>query len=93
MKKEVKSEDHLISIVSHIVEGFALRNYKNQFLHLILGAISECDETQIHPEMLFETNSLKDKKKYEYFLTEYNKLARKLNKFYSSVLNQHISEK
>lgn len=81
------------SIVSFIVEGFALRNYRAQFLHCILRAIAECDETQIHLELLFKTNSLKDKEKYEYFRNEYNKLARMLNKFYEAVLKQHISLK
>lgn len=48
---------------------------------------------QVHLEMLFETKSLKNQNQYEHLLEEYKKLARKLNRFHNSVLNQHISPK
>ena len=81
------------SVVMHIVEGYGRRTYKNEFLKYIIGAISECDETQIHLEMLFETKSLTDDKLYTQLHTEYNILARKLNSFYKSVSEQHMSKK
>ncbi|MFQ5583199.1 MAG: four helix bundle protein [Calditrichia bacterium] len=81
------------SVVFHIVEGFGRREYKNEFLRYIVGAITECDETQVHLEILFETNSLKNKEKYEYFRGEYQTLARKINRFYQSVQTKHISPK
>ena len=81
------------SVVSHIVEGFGRRDYKNDFLHHIAGAITECDETQVHLELLYETESLKDKDEYEHLQKEYNVLARKLNRFHQSILNQHMSPK
>jgi len=81
------------SILANIVEGFARRRYKNEFLHHITIAIAECDETQVHLELLFETCSLKDETKYINFKEETNKLARMLNSFFHSILKQHISEK
>ena len=81
------------SVVSNLVEGFARKNYKNEFLRYITYCIGECDETQVHLEMLFETGSLKNEKQFEYLSKEYNKLARMLNRFYSSVLKMHISPK
>ncbi|NIA29962.1 MAG: four helix bundle protein [Actinobacteria bacterium] len=47
------------SIVCNLVEGFARRNYKNKFLRYITYYIGECDGTQVHLQMLFETGSLK----------------------------------
>lgn len=81
------------SVVFHIVEGFGRRSYKNEFLHFLTVAISECDETQVHLEFLYETSSLKDKERYDYFHSEYQKLAKMLTRFHSSVFNQHISAK
>jgi four helix bundle protein len=81
------------SVVSNIVEGFGRRRYKSEFLYYITIAISECDETQVHLDMLFETKSLQAKENYEWLKAEYNKLGRMLTSFYSSVSKQHISEK
>jgi four helix bundle protein len=75
------------------VEGFGRRGYKNDFLRYIVGAITECDETQVRLEMLFETKSLMDENKYNHLHSECQKLGRMINRFHSSVLNQHISSK
>ncbi len=81
------------SVGSNIVEGFARRNYKSDFLRYIVIAWGECDETIYHLEMLFETNSLADKKQYDYFIDEYHKLSRMLNNFHSSVERNHLTKK
>jgi len=81
------------SVVHHIVEGFGRRKYRNDFLKYITVAIAECDETQVAIELLYRTESLKDQRAYEYFKEEYNKLARKLNRFHSSIEMQHKSPK
>lgn len=81
------------SVVANIVEGFGRRRYKNEFLHHITIALSECDETQVHLELLYETGSLKDEEMYQKLKEETNKLARMLNSFFHSVLKHHISEK
>ena len=81
------------SVASCIVEGFARRRYKSEFLHYLTIAIGECDETQVHLEFLYETGSLKDEEKYKYFSQEYHKLARMLNSFFNAVVKRHISEK
>ena len=81
------------STVAHIVEGFGRRAYKADFLRYIGIALTECDETQVHLELLFQTGSLKDKNQFEYFSKEYHKLSKKLNRFHSSVMKYHISKK
>jgi len=78
---------------SNIVEGYARRNYKSDFLRYIVIAWGECDETLYHLDMLYETESLTDKKQYDYFRTEYQKLSKMINGFYSSVERNHISKK
>ena len=81
------------SVVSNIVEGFARRKYKKDFLYYITISIGECDETQVHLEILFETESLKDKNLYDYLKSEYKKLGKMLINFYKSVLKHHLSPK
>ena len=81
------------AIASNLVEGFARRKYKNEFLYYITICIGECDETQVHLEMLFETGSLKDEKLFDCLGQEYNRLGRMLNRFHDSVMKKHISPK
>ncbi|HEY6436075.1 MAG TPA: hypothetical protein VIY47_05765, partial [Ignavibacteriaceae bacterium] len=42
---------------------------------------SECDETILHLDLLFETQSLKDRDRYQKFHSEYSMLSKKINKF------------
>lgn len=81
------------SITQHIVERYGRRAYKADFLRYIAIAITECSETLVHLEFLFETGSLLDKNQYDYFAKEYDKLGRKLTSFHQSVIKQHISLK
>jgi four helix bundle protein len=81
------------SIGSNIVEGFARRNYKSDFLRYITIAWGECDETIFHLEMLYKTKSLIDKEQYSHFKTEYEKLSKMINKFYLAVEKDHLSKK
>jgi len=69
------------SIACTIVEGVGRKVYQRDYLKFIIYAHSSCDETKEHLELLFETNSLKSKKKFDYFLTEYEKVSRMINKF------------
>ena len=46
------------SIVSNIVEGYGRKYYKNEFVKFLTYALSSCDETKAHLEMLCKTESL-----------------------------------
>jgi four helix bundle protein len=81
------------SIRSNIVEGYGRRRYKNEFIKFIVYAIASTDETIDHLEILFETDSLKDKELYDVLLKKSNLLGKKLIKFLESVEKQHLSEK
>lgn len=69
------------AIASNIVEGFGRKRYQPEYIKFLVYAHASCDETIEHLNFLFETSSLKDKSKYDYFAEEYDKLSRKINKF------------
>jgi len=68
-------------IVANIVEGFGRRRYQADYVKFLVYAHASCDETKEHLELLFGTKSLSDEKQYCYFIEEYDKLSRKINKF------------
>ena len=69
------------SVTANIVEGFARRRYKKDFVKYLIYAIAECDETLLHLEYLFETGSLKDAARYDELNTGFVELSKKINKF------------
>jgi len=77
------------SVSEQIVEGFALRKYKNEFLHYLWRAYGSCEETQEHLQYLFDTESWKDESSFEEALSEYKKLSGMLFRFIQSVEESH----
>ena len=75
------------AIPSNIVEGFGRKRYQQEYIRFLTFAYSSCNETIEHLELLYQSKSLTDKKLYDYFLEEYDKLGRKLNKFIQSINN------
>src|SRR4029079_18479624 len=69
------------SVTAMIVEGYGRRRYKADFIKYLVFGQSECDETMVHLDFLFETQSLKDKDCYQKFHDEYDMLSKKINKF------------
>ncbi len=76
------------SIVSCIVEGYGRRRYKNDFVLYLTYALSSCDETKAHLEMLAETGSL-DQTMSAALLEKYGELGAKIYNFRDSVLAGH----
>ena len=81
------------SVAANIIEGYAKRDYKSDYLRSITIAWAECDETIYHLEMLFKTGSLADETKFNHLNSEYKKLSRMLNKFHQSIEEKHLSKK
>ena len=54
---------------------------KPDFIKYLIYAQSECDETIVHLDFLFETESLKDTSLFKTVKREYDILSKKLNKF------------
>ncbi len=69
------------SVTSMIVEGYGRRRYKADFIKYLVYAQSECDETIVHLDFLFETESLKDTHLFTRLKQEYDILSKKINKF------------
>jgi four helix bundle protein len=69
------------AITSLIVEGYGRKRYKADFIKYLVYAHAECDETIVHLEFLFETDSFKDKEKFDQLVADYILLSKKINKF------------
>ncbi|MEW6008551.1 MAG: four helix bundle protein [Candidatus Omnitrophota bacterium] len=76
------------AIPANIVEGFGRKKYQQDYLRFVIIAHASCNETIEHLEILFETGSLKDRDKFNYFLKQYDILGRKLNKFIQAIEKQ-----
>ena len=69
------------SVTAMIAEGYGRNRYKADFIKYLVYAQSECDETIVHLDFLFETGSLKDKNNYEDLRSRYDLLSKGINKF------------
>ncbi|MCO5237266.1 MAG: four helix bundle protein [Chitinophagaceae bacterium] len=67
------------SVTSSIVEGYGRKRYKADFIKFLVYAHSECDETILHLDFLFETESLKDENFYRRTREEYELLSKKIH--------------
>ena len=78
------------SVTAMIVEGFARRRYKADFVKHLVYSIAECDETLIHLDYLYHTQSLKDKKLYEELRAGFVQLSKQINNFTQWVEDKFI---
>ena len=73
------------SISSNTVEGYALRRYKNEFVHYLFRSYGSAEETIEHLEYLFETGSLTDESLFKELHASYNNLCGKLLRYIQAV--------
>lgn len=64
-----------------IVEGYGRRRYKADYIKYLIFSQSECDETIVHLDFLFETKSLSNAELYTKLRNEYDLLSKKINKY------------
>jgi four helix bundle protein len=76
-------------ISASIVEGYALRKYRDLFLQYLYRSLGSCDETQEHLAFLMETGSLKDRNLHSELSEGYRGLAKKLTLFIKGVQRSH----
>lgn len=69
------------SVTSMIVEGYGRRRYKAEFIRYLIFSQSECDETILHLDFLYETESFKDQTVYNDLRNEYEGVSKRINKF------------
>jgi four helix bundle protein len=75
------------AVTSLVVEDYIRRRYKQDFIKYLVYSQSECDETILHLDFLFETESLKNEMLYNELKTEYDNLSKRINKFVQWVEN------
>lgn len=73
------------AVPANIVEGYGRKRYIADYIRFLVYAHSSCSETIEHLEILYESKSLKDKARYEYFMQQYDSLGRKLNRFIAAI--------
>lgn len=69
------------AVTNAIVEGYGRRRYKAEFIRYLIFAQSECDETMVHLDFLFETSTITNEKVYVELKDNYNSLSERVNKF------------
>ena len=69
------------AVTSLIVEGYGRRRYKADFIKYLVQSQSECVETIVHLDFLYETESFKNKELYNQLKEEYDNLSKRINKF------------
>jgi four helix bundle protein len=69
------------AVTSAIVEGYGRKRYKADFIKYLVYSQAECDETILHLDFLYETQSLKDLAIYQKLHDEYDILSKRINKF------------
>jgi len=69
------------SVTSMIVEGYGRRRYKADFIKYLVYSHAECDETIIHLDFLFETQSLNNEILYKALKSDYETLSKKINNY------------
>jgi four helix bundle protein len=77
------------SVSSNIIEGYAHRKYKKEYLHFLYRAYGSCEETAEHLLYLNETESLKDEELYNDLKEGYDVLNRMVFNFIESVEKHH----
>ena len=80
------------SVSSNIVEGYALRKYKAEYIHYLFRAYASSMETVEHLEYLFETDSLKDKNTFNELMSSYSGLNGMIYRFIESVDKKHSTD-
>jgi len=79
------------SVSALIVEGYALRKHRDEFLHYLHRALASADETKEHLDYLYETGSLKDSSVYSGLAADCEKLSAQSGRFIIGVERSHSS--
>jgi len=69
------------AVTTAIVEGYGRRKYKADFIRFLIYSQSECDETILHLDFLYETESFKNLNLYTQLKSDYEALSKRINSF------------
>ena len=73
MKKAVRFAGHQNLLLRWLLRDMGEEDIKPDFIKYLIYAQSECDETIVHLDFLFETESLKDTSLFKTVKREYDK--------------------
>jgi four helix bundle protein len=73
------------AVASMIVEGYGRKRYIADYVKHLVYALTECDETILHLEFLYETGSYKEKAVVDQYIASYDLLSKKINRFVSTI--------
>jgi len=76
-------------VVAGIVEGYAVRRYRDEFLHYLYRSLGSADETQEHLRLLKETGSIRDGTALVNLTAEVSRLSRMIMGFIQGVEEHH----
>jgi four helix bundle protein len=77
------------STSAQIVEGYSLRNYKNEYIHYLYRAYASNRETKEHLDLLYETRSYYAINQYKALCLEIDDLSKMIYSFIDSVEQGH----
>jgi four helix bundle protein len=69
------------AVTTAIVEGYGRRRYKADFIRFLIYSQSECDETILHLDFLYETEPFKNLSLYTQLKSDYEALSKRINSF------------
>ena len=76
------------SICANIVEGYGRRQYKGEYVKFLVYALSSCDETKLHLDLLHDCGSL-ERERYEELRQRCEGVGIKLSRFLEGVIQSH----
>ena len=76
------------SIPTNLAEGFGRRRYKQDYIRFVVYALASCDETIVHLDMLYHTQSLPEDR-YRTLHEAYNILSKRINRFFQGIIEHH----
>ena len=77
------------SISNNIIEGYALRKYKKEYIHFLYRAYASSEETIEHLKYLIETKSLKDDEIFIELKNGYYELNKMLFRFIEKIESEY----
>ena len=76
------------SIPTNWAEGFGRRRCKQDCIRFIVYALASCDETIVHLDMLYHTQSLPEDR-YKTLHEAYHILSKRTNRFPQGIIKRH----
>lgn len=76
------------SIPANLAEGFGRRRYTQDYIRFVVIALASCDETLVHLDMLYHTQSL-PQEGYQDLSSGYTVLSKRINRFLQAIMEHH----